>query len=159
MITKINQINEAIALWLTKAFGTMWICYAFMVYGLLPAFAIFHRHQESFLYWSNWVQLWSLPLILVGTNILGRDAEKRAKIDHEKLAKSYDEQQQTYQKVIAMLKKQEEMMCDMLHQDDLLKAQDVVLAEQSSVLAEQTVMIKEEVLYARNGVGKSIAPE
>lgn len=76
MIAKINQINEALAVWLTKTFGTMWICYAFMVYGLLPAFALFHRHQEAFLYWSNWVQLWSLPLILVGTNILGRDAEK-----------------------------------------------------------------------------------
>lgn len=29
MIAKINQINEALAVWLTKAFGTMWICYAF----------------------------------------------------------------------------------------------------------------------------------
>ena len=158
MIAKINQINDMIALWLTKAFGTMWICYVFMVYGLLPAFAIFHRHQESFLYWSNWVELWSLPLILVGTNILGRDAEKRAKMDHDKLAKSYEEQQETYKEVIRMLKKQEEMMSDMLKQDDTLKAQDVVLAEQSAVLAdqsavlaEQNVMLREEVLSAQNG--------
>src|ERR1039457_6557426 len=63
MTAKINQINETLALYLTKAFGTMWTCYVFMVYGVLPAFAILHPYRESFLYWSNWVQLWSLPLI------------------------------------------------------------------------------------------------
>ena len=134
MIEKINRINEKLAVWLTQAFGTMWICYVFMIYGLLPAFAAFHPHQESFLYWSNWVQLWSLPLILVGTNILGREAEKRSKLDHQKLAKSYDEQQRTYSQVIAMLKKQEEMMADMLKQDSVLEAQDIVLAEQTEIL-------------------------
>lgn len=151
MTAKINQLNEMLAVWLTKAFGTMWICYAFMVYGLLPAFSLFHRHQETFLYWSNWVQLWSLPLILVGTNILGRDAEKRSQLDHDKLAKSYEEQQQTYQKVIAMLKKQEDMlkkqedmMRDMLKQDEVLEAQDTVLAEQTEIL-------KAEMSPSKNG--------
>ena len=151
MTAKINQLNEMLAVWLTKAFGTMWICYAFMVYGLLPAFSLFHRHQETFLYWSNWVQLWSLPLILVGTNILGRDAEKRSQLDHDKLAKSYEEQQQTYQKVIAMLKKQEDMlkkqedmMRDMLKQDKVLEAQDTVLAEQTEIL-------KAEMSLSKNG--------
>ena len=142
MLPKINRINETIAVWLTRAFGTMWICYAFMVYGLLPAFALFHRHQEAFLYWSNWVQLWSLPLILVGTNILGREAEKRSKMDHEKLAKSYEEQQETYHQVLAMLKVQEDMMRDMLKQDDELKAQDDVLAEQTGILKRALVFIE-----------------
>ena len=142
MIAKINQSNETVALYLTKAFGTMWICYAFMVYGALPAFAIFHPYQASFLYWSNWVQLWSLPLILVGTNILGRNAEKRSQLDHEKLAKSYEEQQLTYSQVIAMLKKQEEMMTALLQQDKVLEAQNIVLAEQTEVLAEQTEILK-----------------
>ena len=151
MIARIIQINETLAVCLTKAFGTMWICYAFMVYGLLPAFAIFHPYQDSFLYWSNWVQLWSLPLILVGTNILGREAEKRSKLDHEKLAKSYEEQQQTYNQVIAMLKKQEDMMADMLRQDRVLDAQDIVLAEQTS-------MLKEEMLYFEDRDAKSATP-
>jgi hypothetical protein len=136
MIAKIIHINETLAVWLTKAFGTMWICYVFMVYGLLPAFAVFHPHQEAFLYWSNWVQLWSLPLILVGTNILGREAEERSKLDHEKLAKSYEEQQQTYNQIIALLKKQEEMMTDMMKQDKVLEAQDIVLEEQTKILKE-----------------------
>ena len=142
MIAKINQSNETLALYLTRAFGTMWICYAFMVYGALPAFAIFHPYQAAFLYWSNWVQLWSLPLILVGTNILGRNAEKRSQLDHEKLARSYEEQQRTYNQVIAMLKKQEEMMTALLQQDKVLEAQNIVLAEQTEVLAEQTEILK-----------------
>ena len=151
MIEKINRINETLAVWLTQAFGTMWICYAFMIYGLLPAFAVFHPRQESFLYWSNWVQLWSLPLILVGTNILGREAEKRSKLDHQKLAKSYEEQQRTYSQVIAMLKKQEEMMADMLKQDSVLEAQDIVLAEQTKIL-------KVEMLHVESNKPKSGNP-
>jgi hypothetical protein len=151
MIARIHQINETLAVWLTKAFGTMWICYVFMVYGLLPAFAIFHPYQASFLYWSNWIQLWSLPLILVGTNILGREAEKRSKLDHEKLARSYEEQQQTYRQVIAMLQKQEEMMADMLKQDRVLEAQDLVLAQ-------QTAMLKQETLYFESNKAKSETP-
>jgi hypothetical protein len=142
MIAKIVLINETLAVWLTKAFGTMWICYAFMVYGFLPAFAIFRPHQDVFLYWSNWVQLWSLPLILVGTNILGRDAEERSKRDHEKLAKSYEEQQKTYNQVISMLKKQEEIMADLLKQDKVLKEQDIVLAEQTDMLKAEMVHIE-----------------
>lgn len=138
MLATVNHINETLAVWLTRAFGTMWICYAFMVYGLLPAFALFQPHQEAFLYWSNWVQLWSLPLILVGTNILGRDAEARSRLDHDRLAKSYEEQQQTYAQVIAMLKKQEEMMADMLKQDRVLEAQDAVLAEQTRLLQNES---------------------
>ena len=142
MLAHVGRFNEAIAVWLTKAFGTMWICYAFMVYGLLPVLSFFHPQQEAFLYWSNWVQLWSLPLILVGTNILGRDAEERSRLDHEKLAQSYEEQQRTYEKVIAMLKRQEEMMEDLLKQDGALEAQDAVLAEQTDLLKEELAYLK-----------------
>ena len=136
MLSKIRQINDALAVWLTKAFGTMWICYAFMIYGLLPAFALFRPYQENFLYWSNWVQLWSLPLILVGTNILGRAAEDRSREDHERLAKSYEEQKETYKQVIAMLARQEDIMKYLLKHDKILEAQDLVLAEKTTILKE-----------------------
>ena len=148
MIGIINRINEAFAVRLTKAFGTMWMFYTFMVYGLLPAFALFHPHEASFLYWSNWIELWSLPLIMVGTNILGREAEKRSNLDHENLARSYEEQQQTYEQVIAMLKRQEDMMVELLKQDSVLEAQD-------TVLAAQTEMLKEEMLYFENSRSNS----
>ena len=137
MWNTMKSANEAVAVWLTKAFGTMWLCYAFMIYGLLPVFAIFHRHEAAFLYWSNWIQLWSLPLILVGTNILGRAAEARSKLDHEKLAKSYEEQLDTYRQVMAMLGTQSDMMADMLRQDRTLEAQNIVLAEQTSLMKRE----------------------
>ena len=145
MMSGINGINEQIAVRLTRAFGTMWICYAFMVYGLLPALALFHPFQDSFLYWSNWIELWSLPLILVGTNILGREAEARSKLDHERLARSYDEQQRTYSQIIAMLKRQEDMMTEMLKQDSVLAAQDVVLAEQTSLLKQELAYLERNI--------------
>ncbi len=145
MMSGINGINEQIAVRLTRAFGTMWICYAFMVYGLLPALALFHPFQDSFLYWSNWIELWSLPLILMGTNILGREAEARSKLDHERLARSYDEQQRTYSQIIAMLKRQEDMMTEMLKQDSVLAAQDVVLAEQTSLLKQELAYLERNI--------------
>lgn len=134
MSSRLMQANEAVAVWLTKAFGTMWLCYGFMVYGLLPAFALFRPYQEVFLYWSNWIQLWSLPLILVGTNILGRSAEARSALDHERLEASYEEQQRTYSRLIELLQRQEEIMADMGKQDRILDAQDAVLAEQTNLI-------------------------
>lgn len=130
----IGRVNEMLALGLTRAFGTMWICYAFMIYGLLPALTILHPYQAGFLYWSNWIQLWSLPLILVGTNILGRESERRARIDHEKLAKSYEEQRKTYNQILKLFAHQEQLMAKLAKQDVELQAQDAVLAEQTDIL-------------------------
>ena len=68
--TKINNLNETIALKSTLIFGTMWTTYAFFLYGIIPA--LYPQHMSEMLYWSNTIQLWSLPLIMVGTNVLSR---------------------------------------------------------------------------------------
>lgn len=78
---KIEQINDTIALKVTLIFGTMWMTYLFFLYGLTPLF--FPQYMSQLLYWSNTVQLWSLPLLMVGTNLLGKSSERRAKKDHE----------------------------------------------------------------------------
>jgi len=65
-------------------------------------------------------------------------SEKRSQLDHERLAKSYEEQQRTYNQVIAMLKKQEEMMTALLQQDKVLEAQNIVLAEQTEILKKSS---------------------
>ena len=142
MFSQIRQLNESTAVWLTKAFGTMTVCYMFMIYGLLPVFAAFQPYQEWFLYWSNWIQLWSLPLLLVGTNILGRDAETRARIDHKRLSQSYDEQKKIYHELLAMLKRQEEIMQGLLKQDQVLNQQNIVLAEQTQLLKTELELLK-----------------
>lgn len=76
-----KKLNEWVALKATLIFGTMWTTYVLFLYGFLPV--IFPGQMNTFLYWSNTVQLWSLPLLMVGTNILGRNAEKRAQETHD----------------------------------------------------------------------------
>jgi hypothetical protein len=86
---KITKINDKIALRFTFIFGTMWMTYLFFLYGLTPLF--FPQYMNKLLYWSNTVQLWSLPLLMVGTNLLGANAEKRAEQDHEMITKEFSE--------------------------------------------------------------------
>jgi len=78
---KIKQVNEFIAVKATLIFGSMWLTYIFFIYGFAPL--IWPKAQDSLLYWSNTIQLWSLPLLMVGTNILGRASEKRSQDMYE----------------------------------------------------------------------------
>ena len=87
----LEKLNDVIAIRATRAFGSMWACWIFAVYGLLPAFAMFRPYQDTFLFYSNAIQLTSLPLIMVGTSLLGRDAERRAAEDHAALIEMHDE--------------------------------------------------------------------
>lgn len=93
--------GERIALGATRQFGTLWMTMLFVIYGALGA--LFVQQQPTLLYWSNWVQLWSLPLILVGTNLLGRHAEIRAEVDHEKLLRLEKAQEANLNVLMAML--------------------------------------------------------
>ena len=81
-----NKVNERIAVWATRKFGTMWMAYVFAAYGFIPL--VWASLSTTVLYWSNWIQLWSLPLIMVGTAVIGRATERRimeihAAIQHE----------------------------------------------------------------------------
>lgn len=69
------SFNQRLAAKGTAWFGTMWAFYAFVIYGALGA--IFVAEQATLLYWSNWIQLWSLPLLGVGAVVIGSAAEKR----------------------------------------------------------------------------------
>jgi hypothetical protein len=71
------SVNMRLAAWGTRKFGSMPAFYLFVIYGALGA--VFTAHQASLLYWSNWVQLWSLPLLMVGGIVLG--------LAHDRLAK------------------------------------------------------------------------
>ena len=79
--TYINKLNEKIAMHITLVFGTMWTTYVFFLYGFIPLF--FPDSCNQVMYWSGTIQLWSLPLLMVGTNILGREAERRNKEMYE----------------------------------------------------------------------------
>ena len=75
-MARVRRFNEWIALHMTLLFGSMWITYLFVFYGFLPLFL--PNQEVNLLYWSNTVQLWSLPLLMVGTNLLNRKSEAQA---------------------------------------------------------------------------------
>lgn len=80
-MARINKFNDWLALHATMVFGSMYVCYLFFLYAFIPL--IFPHYQSDLLYWSNTVQLWSLPLLMVGQNVMGRGAEKQAKETHD----------------------------------------------------------------------------
>jgi hypothetical protein len=79
--SRINRFNVFLAINATLAFGTMWTTYLFIIYGFGPL--IFPQYMEKMLYWSNTVQLWSLPLLMVGQNLLSRGSDQRAQETHD----------------------------------------------------------------------------
>jgi hypothetical protein len=81
----VAAVNERIAVMSTVIFGSMWMFYAFFLYGFLPLLPKLAPYQNKFLYWGSWVQLWALPLLMVGGIVLSRASERRAAEDHENL--------------------------------------------------------------------------
>ena len=68
------SVNMRLAAWGTRKFGSMPAFYLFVLYGALGAVIV--KYQATLLYWSNWVQLWSLPLLMVGGIVLGMAHDK-----------------------------------------------------------------------------------
>jgi hypothetical protein len=80
---KRKKINDHLAEKSTIVFGTMWVFYAFFLYGLLPLLPVLKPFQNQIFYWSGWVQLWALPLLMVGQKVTGRSAEIRDQETHD----------------------------------------------------------------------------
>ncbi len=79
----IDRINRWIAVNMTLAMGSIWAFYGFVIFGLIPV--VIPSLEPSLLYWSNFIQLIFLPVIMVGQNVLGASSIKRAEQDHESL--------------------------------------------------------------------------
>lgn len=75
--------NDAIAMRMTIVFGSIWCVYAFTVFSLVPLVA--PGVENTLLYVSNCIQLIALPALMVGSAILARGAEERARSDHDAL--------------------------------------------------------------------------
>jgi hypothetical protein len=80
-VQRVRAFNEWLAAHATVVFGSMWMTYAFFLYGFVPV--LLPHAMTVALYISNTVQLWSLPLLMVGSNVLGRAAERRALETHD----------------------------------------------------------------------------
>jgi hypothetical protein len=83
----VSKINDVLATRITMLVGTIWAFYAFVIFGLTPV--LWPGYEQQILYWSNFLQLIFLPIITVGTTIMGRDAEARAVQDHETIQQEF----------------------------------------------------------------------
>ena len=81
IMERMSGFNGRVAVRSTPVFGSMWVTYLFILYGLLPIWLTDKR--EVILYWSNFIQLFALPLLLVGTHLLGRTSEARSLETHD----------------------------------------------------------------------------
>ncbi|WCK53314.1 hypothetical protein PP175_18280 [Aneurinibacillus sp. Ricciae_BoGa-3] len=93
----IKRFNDFLAKYATLALGTMWAFYIFLLYSLLPL--VFPQSMDKLMYWSNVIQLVTLPLLAVGTAILGKKAEDRAKQDHKAIMEELDTITKMYREI------------------------------------------------------------
>jgi uncharacterized membrane protein len=129
--------NGWLAAGITKGFGSMWAFYLLVVWMIAwmvlasVGFSIFRFDQYPFtflLFLSNLVQLWALPVLAVGQQVLSRASDKRAL--------------QTYQDAEAVLKLADEIhrlvkvnnnLTDKIH--GLIEVNNGLTAEIHSVVA------------------------
>jgi len=83
----VAKINDVLATRVTMIVGSIWAFYAFIIFGLTPI--VWPEYETQILYWSNFLQLVFLPVITVGTAILNRDSEQRAKQDHHTIRREF----------------------------------------------------------------------
>ena len=122
-------VNMRLAAWGTRVFGSMPAFYLFAVYGALGA--VFVTAQATLLYWSNWIQLWSLPLLMVGGIVLGKA--------HDRMA------QQQFDDTELLLHEQDQQAAHLAAQDDKILS---ILAE----IRENTALTKQ--IAAEKAAGK-----
>lgn len=88
----VAEFNEALAALGTRVFGSMWTFYLFFCLGIVAMLPSVGDHTRALiqLISSAWIQLWALPLLMVGGVVLNRASEKRAEEDHTVLRKEFD---------------------------------------------------------------------
>ena len=89
-------INGGIALILTNAVGTMWAAYAFAALALLVLPQAIAGGLSTFVQWlsQTFIQLVMLSVIMVGQNVLGRAADKRAAMTFQDADATFHEAEQ-----------------------------------------------------------------
>lgn len=84
MLRWLSALNESIAIKATTLIGTMSCVYLFTLWSILPI--AFGGSRDVVFYVSGGIlQLVLLPLIMVGSSLLSRVTEERAKEDHTAL--------------------------------------------------------------------------
>jgi uncharacterized membrane protein len=112
--------TEKLAIWITEHVGTMGFFFIILAWTILwlgwnifaPPFLQFDPYP-AFVLWlfiSNMVQIFLMPLIMVGQNLQGRHSEARAEADFEVNTKAEKE----IQAILMHLENQNDMMLEIL---------------------------------------------
>jgi hypothetical protein len=89
-------LNGRIAIVLTTAVGTMWCAYVFAILALLVVPDAIKGGLLTFVQWvsQTFVQLVMLSVIMVGQNIMGMAADKRAEMTYKDAEATFHEAEQ-----------------------------------------------------------------
>jgi hypothetical protein len=116
---RIGQFNYALAVRITKAVGTMWAAYLFVLISLIsfPQALNAFLHGDTFvgISWlsQSFLQLVLLPIIIVGQNVISASQDARAEADHITLTTLHAinvQQLKMLEQQQAMLKQQREIL-------------------------------------------------
>jgi len=86
-----GQFNNHVAVLITRAVGTMWAAYLFVLISLVSFPQALHAFLEgdtvTGITWlsQSFLQLVLLPIIIVGQNVISAAQDARAEADHETL--------------------------------------------------------------------------
>lgn len=125
------NLNNKIAVTLTRYVGTMWTAYIFTTLALIGLFGLLGWLNPFAFLLATWlsqqfIQLVLLPIIMVGQNVLGRKSELQADEAFNTTQKSYYEIGQ----IIAHLSAQDE---------ELLRQTTILIALHKRALGEVAV--------------------
>lgn len=84
----IGKFNTWFAVFITKAVGSMWCAYVFVIISLVSLPAALKSHDPIVIVgWiaQTFLQLVLLPIIIVGQNVEAATSDARAESDHETL--------------------------------------------------------------------------
>jgi uncharacterized membrane protein len=110
---------DRLALWITERVGTMmfflvlftWtVCW--LLWNMFAPKAISFDPFPGFVLWlfiSNMIQLFLMPLIMIGQNLQGKEAEQRAKNDYKVNLKAEKEIKEIREYLTTIVKQLEEM--------------------------------------------------
>jgi len=85
---RIGKVNSWLAVRITRAVGTMWAAYVFVLISLVSFPQAIHAFQTGDTYigisWlsQSFLQLVLLPIIIVGQNVISASQDARAEADH-----------------------------------------------------------------------------
>ncbi len=119
---KVVGFNGRLALLITTIVGTMWCAYAFAVLALIALPSALGSGPLAIVQWisQTFIQLVLLSIIMVGQNIMGKAADRRAAMTYADADATFHEAEQ----IQAHLKAQDDALNTML--DKLVKLEAAV---------------------------------